>query len=125
MLLREIDLLRRSADRLQKWYDLLKASPEDPGLLLRLHVEARQALFVSWKVWTEVTSKEKREAAGNDRKYVLATLGDGPRYNLTDTDMQLIQDALAHSINDGHIKENKERAQGLVAEVETLRTDQG
>lgn len=123
MLLKEIDLLKRSADRLQKWYDLLEASPEDPGLLLRLHVEARQALFVSWKVWTEVMSKEKQEAAGNDRKYVLAALGDGPKYSLTDTDMLIIQNALSHGLNDGHIAESKERAQGMVAEIERLRTD--
>jgi hypothetical protein len=118
---RLIGLIGRSARRLQE----AEKKPDDQVRGLFFRNESRLLLLLAWEFWTEVMSKEKQEAAGSDRKYVLAALGDGPRYNLTDTDMLLIQKALSHGLNDGHITENKERAQGMVAEIERLRTDQG
>lgn len=58
MLERQIELLRKSANRLGQWHKMAKESPNDQGILKQLRREAVQSCRVSFKILFRVLRKK-------------------------------------------------------------------
>ena len=58
-----------------------------------------------------------------EKQYILAVLGGGRGYTLTDQDMWGLRDAMIHCVTTGYFDENKEWAEAMLKRLRELRSD--
>ena len=60
----------------------------------------------------------------SEKKYILARIGGGRGYTLTDQDLWGLRDALYHGIDSGYFKDNKEWAESMKDKINKLREEE-
>lgn len=58
-----------------------------------------------------------------DKKYILAVMGGGRGYTLSDQDMWGLRDAMIHCNDTGYFNENKEWAEAMLDRIRKLRSE--